>query len=57
MYKRQDYDFYSDELTVVEERAFSDGERAACLLYTSGAVEAAQKLDQRGFTRAVDADN
>ena len=37
-YVKTDYDFYSDELTVVEERAFSDGERAAVKCYGANDV-------------------
>ena len=42
-YVKTDFDFYTGELKIVEERPFSDGERAAvkcygCLLYTSRCV-------------------
>ncbi len=37
-YVKTDYDFYTDELTVVEERAFSDGERAAVKCYGANDV-------------------
>ncbi|WP_195985503.1 GGGtGRT protein [Clostridium sp. D33t1_170424_F3] len=37
-YVKTDYDFFNDELTVVEEKAFSDGERAAVKCYGANDV-------------------
>jgi len=37
-YVKTDFDFFNDELTIVEERAFSDGERAAVKCYGANDV-------------------
>ena len=37
-YVKTDYDFYNDELKIVEERAFSEGERAAVKCYGANDV-------------------
>lgn len=37
-YVKTDYDFYNDELNIVEEKAFSDGERAAVKCYGANDV-------------------
>ena len=37
-YVKTDYDFFNDELTVVEEKAFSEGERAAVKCYGANDV-------------------
>ena len=37
-YVKTDYDFYTDELTIVESKAFSEGERAAVKCYGANDV-------------------